>query len=643
MHYVTVENLTKSFGVNPLFDKISFHINEGDKIALVARNGVGKSTLLKILNGQETADSGTVWINKDVTVALFEQDPKFEEGKSILENIFHTENPVLKVIKEYEAAVEADDGMAIAEALGTMDELDAWTFEAKVKEILGKLNIHHLQQAVGSLSGGQRKRVALAQTLIDIGFEHQHTLLIMDEPTNHLDVEMVEWLEHYLNGEHVTLLMVTHDRYFLDAVCEEIWEMDRSDIHTYRGDYANYLEKKTARIESELSTIDKAKNTYRKELEWMRKQPKARTTKSKSRQDNFYEVQAQAKKKIEDAQVQLSMKMSRMGGKIAELKKVNKSYGDKVIMKGFEYTFSRGERIGIVGKNGVGKSTFLNILQGLEQADSGKVNIGETVVFGNFSQQGMEYKEDLRVIEYVKTFAESFPLAKGGSISASQFLELFLFSGDKQYTYLSSLSGGEKKRLQLLVILFSNPNFLILDEPTNDLDLPTLGVLENFLSEFQGCLLIVSHDRYFMDRLVDHLFVFEGGGEIRDFPGNYTLYREWLKANEKKGDKWNDLENKKSKGETTKELVEEKPLGNTGAMAASATVIVLKKAGFKEKREFELLEKEMKEMEREKTKLENALATLPFNEIAKASVRIGELTNALDDKEMRWLELSEMM
>lgn len=643
MHYVTVENLTKSFGVNPLFDKISFHINEGDKIALVARNGVGKSTLLKILNGQETADSGTVWINKDVTVALFEQDPKFEEGKSILENIFHTENPVLKVIKEYEAAVEADDGMAIAEALGTMDELDAWTFEAKVKEILGKLNIHHLQQAVGSLSGGQRKRVALAQTLIDIGFEHQHTLLIMDEPTNHLDVEMVEWLEHYLNGEHVTLLMVTHDRYFLDAVCEEIWEMDRSDIHTYRGDYANYLEKKTARIESELSTIDKAKNTYRKELEWMRKQPKARTTKSKSRQDNFYEVQAQAKKKIEDAQVQLSMKMSRMGGKIAELKKVNKSYGDKVIMKGFEYTFSRGERIGIVGKNGVGKSTFLNILQGLEQADSGKVNIGETVVFGNFSQQGMEYKEDLRVIEYVKTFAESFPLAKGGSISASQFLELFLFSGDKQYTYLSSLSGGEKKRLQLLVILFSNPNFLILDEPTNDLDLPTLGVLENFLSEFQGCLLIVSHDRYFMDRLVDHLFVFEGGGEIRDFPGNYTLYREWLKANEKKGDKWNDLENKKSKGETTKELVEEKPLGNTGAMAASATVIVLKKAGFKEKREFELLEKEMKEMEREKTKLENALATLPFNEIAKASVRIGELTNALGDKEMRWLELSEMM
>ncbi len=641
MHYVTVENLTKSFGVNPLFDHISFHINEGDKIALVARNGTGKSTLLKILSGQETGDEGTVWINKDVTVALFEQDPKFVENKTILENIFHTENPVLKVIKEYEAAVEADDGMAIADALGVMDELNAWSFEAKVKEILSKLNIHNLQQIVASLSGGQRKRVALAQTLIDIGFEHQHTLLIMDEPTNHLDVEMVEWLEHYLNGEHVTLLMVTHDRYFLDAVCEEIWEMDRSEIHSYKGDYANYLEKKTARIESELSTIDKAKNTYRKELEWMRKQPKARTTKSKSRQDNFYEVEAQAKKKIEDAQLQLNVKMSRLGGKIAELKKVNKSYGSKLIMKGFDYTFSKGERIGIVGKNGVGKSTFLNILQGLEQPDSGKVNIGETIIFGNFSQQGLEFKEDMRVIEYVKTFAESFPLAKGGSISASQFLELFLFSGDKQYTYLSSLSGGEKKRLQLLVILFSNPNFLILDEPTNDLDLPTLGVLENFLSEFQGCLLIVSHDRYFMDRLVDHLFVFEGDGEIRDFPGNYTLYRDWLKVNEKKGDKWGALEINKSKGEATEAVVSKQNNGSSTSKPTENTT--QKRAGFKEKREFEMLEKEIKELEKEKNKLEESLSSLPFGEIEKASLRIGEVSTRLADKEMRWLQLSEMM
>jgi ATP-binding cassette subfamily F protein uup len=650
MHYVTVENLTKAYGIVPLFDNISFHINEGDKIALVARNGVGKSTLLRILAGKETADSGKVWINKDVTVALFEQDPQFDESKTILENIFHTDNPVITAIRDYEAAVDAaeesaaegreDNGQGISDALARMDDLNAWSFESKVKEIMDKLNIHHLQQPVAKLSGGQRKRVALAQTLIDIGFEHQHTLLIMDEPTNHLDVEMIEWLEHYLNGENITLLLVTHDRYFLDAVSEEIWEMERSDLYRYTGDYANYLEKKTARIESELSTIDKAKNTYRKELEWMRKQPKARTTKSKSRQDNFYEVEAQAKKKIEDAQLQLEVKMTRLGGKIAELKKVNKSYGDKVIMKGFDYTFSRGERIGVIGKNGVGKSTFLNILQGLEQPDSGKINIGDTIVFGNFSQQGLEYKEDMRVIEYVKTFAETFPLAKGGSMSASQFLELFLFPGDKQYTYLSSLSGGEKKRLQLLVVLFMNPNFLILDEPTNDLDLPTLGVLENFLSEFQGCVVIVSHDRYFMDRLVDHLFVFEGDGEIRDFPGNYTLYREWLKANEKKGGaKWEQLESSKSKGLSTEDAA-----GGEGQKSkVKAQNEEKRKPTYNEKREFETLEKDIASLEAEKKKLEQTLATLPFEEIQKASVRIGEISTLLSDKEMRWLELSELM
>ncbi len=671
MHYVTVENLTKSYGVSPLFDNISFHINEGDKIALVARNGVGKSTLLKILAGEETPDKGTVWINKDVTVALFEQDPEFDENKTILENIFHTENPVITAIKDYEAAVEEandhsqlsidhgeenngplaiDYGQRISDALSRMDDLNAWSFESKVKEIMDKLNIHHLKQNVASLSGGQRKRVALAQTLIDIGFEHQHTLLIMDEPTNHLDVEMIEWLEHYLNGENITLLLVTHDRYFLDAVSEEIWEMERSELYSYTGDYANYLEKKAARIESELSTIDKAKNTYRKELEWMRKQPKARTTKSKSRQDNFYEVEAQAKKKIEDAQLQLEVKMTRLGGKIAELKKVYKSYGDKVIMKGFEYTFSRGERIGVVGKNGVGKSTFLNILQGLEQPDSGKINIGDTIVFGNFSQQGLEFKEDMRVIEYVKTFAETFPLAKGGSLSASQFLELFLFPGDKQYTYLSSLSGGEKKRLQLLVILFTNPNFLILDEPTNDLDLPTLGVLENFLSEFQGCLLIVSHDRYFMDRLVDHLFVFEGDGEIRDFPGNYTLYREWLKANEKKGkDKWGELESKKSNGATTEGVMTVDRGRMTGkpislpVNSQQTSVILKRKATYNEKKEFESVEEEMKQLEQEKKLLEEKIGNLPFEEIQKASVRIGEIAALIADKEMRWLELSEIV
>jgi ATP-binding cassette subfamily F protein uup len=428
MHYVSAEGLTKSYGINPLFRNISFHINEGDKIALIARNGVGKSTLLRILNGEETVDEGKIFIHKDVTVALFEQDPKFDETKTVLENIFHTNHPVLNVIREYELASESEDGEALTELFGKMDDLNAWEFEVKVKQILTKLNVHHLEQPVSDLSGGQRKRVALAKTLIDIGFDHKHTLLMMDEPTNHLDVEMIEWLENYLNQENVTLLLVTHDRYFLDAVSEEIWELERENMYVYRGDYENYVEKKAARIESELASIDKAKNEYRKELEWMRKQPKARTTKSKSRQDNFYEVEARAKQKIEDAQVQLQVKMSRLGGKVVEMKKVYKSYGDMPVLKAFDYTFTKGERVGIIGKNGVGKSTFMNMIQGLEPVSSGKINIGDTVVFGNFSQQGLVIKENMRVIEFVKTIAENFPLANGGSLSAAQFLELFLFS-----------------------------------------------------------------------------------------------------------------------------------------------------------------------------------------------------------------------
>lgn len=638
MHYVSVEGLTKSYGINPLFRNISFHINEGDKIALIARNGVGKSTLLRILAGQETADSGKHWINKDVTVALFEQDPQFEEDKTVLENIFHIQHPIITAIRKYEDAMEREDGMLIAEAIGEMEDLNAWDFESKVKQILDKLNVHHLKNPVSELSGGQRKRVALAKTLIDIGFEHQHTLLMMDEPTNHLDVEMIEWLEQYLNQENVTLLLVTHDRYFLDAVCGEIWELERENMYVYTGDYENYVEKKAARIESELASIDKAKNTFRKELEWMRKQPKARTTKSKSRQDNFYEVEARAKTKIEDAQLQLEVKMSRLGGKIVEMKKVYKSYGDKPILKGFDYNFSKGERIGIIGKNGVGKSTFMNVLQQIEPADSGKIVVGDTIIFGNFSQQGLVIKEDMRVIEYVKTFAENFPLAKGGSLSAAQFLELFLFAPDKQYTYLSALSGGERKRLQLLTILFTNPNFLILDEPTNDLDLPTLAVLENFLSDFQGCVMIVSHDRYFMDRLVDHLFVFEGEGDVRDFPGNYTQYRLWLKENEKKENKWAVLESNKSKGQTTQEAV----VSNAAAVVVEAPK---KKASFKEKREFEILEKEMPALETEKISITEKMSTgnLGFEELQKLSDRMIAITHALEEKELRWLELSEMV
>ncbi len=626
MHYVTVEGLTKSYGINPLFRNITFHINEGEKIALIARNGVGKSTLLRIIAGQEVQESGKIHISKGVTVALFEQDPKFDEEKTVLENIFTSNHPVMSVMRKYEAALEVDDAEAITECISQIEELGAWDYEAKVHQILSKLNIHHLQNKVSNLSGGQRKRAALAKTLIDIGFEHQHTLLMMDEPTNHLDVNMIEWLEHYLSQESITLLLVTHDRYFLDAVCTEIWELERENIYTYVGDYENYMEKKAARIESELATIDKAKNQYRKELEWMRKQPKARSTKSRSRQDNFYEVEAKAKQKIEDTQLQLQVKMSRIGGKVLEVKKVYKSYGDLQILKGFDYTFSKGERIGVIGKNGVGKSTFLNILQGLEKPDSGKVNVGDTIIFGNFSQQGLIIKENVRVIEYVRSFAENFPLANGGSLSAAQFLELFLFTPEKQYTYLNSLSGGEKKRLQLLTILFTNPNFLILDEPTNDLDLPTLAVLENFLNDYQGCVLIVSHDRYFMDRLVDHLFVFDGNGEVRDFPGNYTQYRIEEREKEKRGSSLNLPPEPVMPVEVVKQMEKS-----------------VKKLSFKEKQEFEKIEKEIASLEAEKVTIAELMSSgdLSFEVIKKHSDRLIAIDNELGMKEFRWLELSE--
>lgn len=623
MHFLSAEKLSKSYGITPLFSNITFHIQQGDKVALIARNGSGKSTLLKILSGKEVADEGKIWVHKDCSVALFEQEPNLDDNDSIINNILHNNHPSVKALTQYEIAVEENNSEALQNAIVLMDEQQAWTFESRVKQILGKLNIHQLQQKVGTLSGGQKKRVSLARTLVDIGFEQKNTLLIMDEPTNHLDVEMIEWLEDFLLQENVTLLMVTHDRYFLDAVCTEIWELDRENLFVYKGDYDNYLEKKAARIENEQANINKAKSEFRKELEWMRKQPKARTTKSKSRQDNFYDIKDKASKKIEDNQVQLQIKMNRIGGKVIELKKIYKSYGNKEILKGFDYTFNKGERLGIVGKNGVGKSTFLNIIQQLETPDSGKINIGETIIFGNFSQQGLVFKDNVRVIEYVKSFAENFPLAKGGSISAAQFLELFLFTPDKQYTYLNSLSGGEKKRLQLLTILFKNPNFLILDEPTNDLDLPTLQVLENFLIEYPGCVIIVSHDRYFMDKLVDHLLVFEGNGVVKDYPGNYSQYRAQQLLDEQK------IKQQKIQ-ETTSIAVIEKPKV---------------KVSFKDKHEFEQLEKEIPKLEREKKEIELKLSNenLNFDEINKLSLRIGEIANLLEEKEMRWLELSELL
>jgi len=636
MHYVSVEGLTKSYGITPLFKGISFNINEGDRIALIARNGVGKSTLLRILSGKEQPDAGTCKIHKDVHLVMFEQEPQFIETATVTQNLFNQDHPTMKAISNYEMAMESEDEDLITNAIMEMEENNAWDFESKVKTILTQLNIHHLEQPVSKLSGGQRKRVSLAKTLIQIGFEPKHVLLLMDEPTNHLDLNMIEWLENYLEQEKVTLLLVSHDRYFLEAVTDEIWELEREKLYSYKGDYENYLEKKAARIESELASIDKAKNTFRKELEWMRKQPKARTTKSKSRQDNFYEVEAKAKQKIDDTNLQLDMKMTRLGGKIIEAKKVYKSYGDLVVLKGFDYTFSKGERIGIVGKNGVGKSTFLQILQGITQPDSGKINVGETIVFGHFSQEGLVYKKDMRVIEYLKTFAEQFPLASGGSLSAAQFLELFLFTPDKQYTYLSALSGGEKKRLQLLTILFKNPNFLILDEPTNDLDLPTLAVLEQFLLDYAGCVLLVSHDRYFMDKLVDHLFIFEGEGVIRDYPGNYTQFRILEKSKQSYASVSSDISSAKEHSVASVEKKNE-------SLPVSIEKKEVAKMTYKEKLELETLNKEMPLLEGKKANYTAQLnnSNLNYEEIISISEKLSQVNAALDLAEVRWLELSE--
>ena len=635
MHYASVENISKSFGIRTLFKNISFNVEEGDKIAFVARNGFGKSTLLKILTKLDTPDTGTVWVHKEVKVVMLQQETVFDEAKSIWDNILRLDNPIIKVVKEYEIFLEEEkqDDDHLTELIGKLDEYNAWNFESDLKQILGKLNLHHLNEPVRNLSGGQRKRVALAQALVEADLHEGKCLLILDEPTNHLDVSMIEWLEDYLSAKKITLLLVTHDRYFLDAVCNEILEIDEEKVYVYRGDYDYFLEQKSLRHEVQASELQKDKNIFRKELEWMRKQPKARTTKSKSRQDAFEDIKDRVSLRKEDAEVSLQVKMTRLGGKVLEMKKINKSYGDKVLIKGFDYSFKKGERIGIVGKNGVGKSTFLKIALHQEKPDSGKINHGDTVVFGNFNQEGLQYKEDKRAIDYVKDFAEFFPLADGTKLSASLFMEKFGFNAEQQYTPLSKLSGGEKRRLHLLSVLFLNPNFLILDEPTNDLDLQTLRTLEEFLMDFPGCILIVSHDRYFMDRLVDHLFAFEGDGVIRDFPGNYSQYREAL-----------------AKGLLTDERqiikeVEEKTDNRqlTTDNKQQPTDKDKRQLSFKEKREFESLEKELPQLQTEKTTLEEQMNSgkMNFEELQKSAARIAEIAVQLDEKEMRWLELSE--
>lgn len=625
MNYLSVENISKSFGIRTLFSNVSFHINEGDQIALVAKNGSGKSTLLKILSGLESADSGSVTLNKDIKVVMFEQSELFNDDLTAEDYIFSHSNPVLDIVHQYDTMVQNDPSNP--ELLGLiekMDQWDGWKVEPVIQEIINKLKIDFLDQKIKNLSGGQQKRISLAKFLIDISFEKGTLLLILDEPTNHLDIEMVEWLEFFLNKENKTLILVTHDRYFLDAICTRILEMEDRTIYSHNGDYETYVTNKSLRIENQIAQTDKAKNLYRKELEWMRRQPQARTSKSKSRIESFYKTEELAKKSISDAQVQLDMQMTRLGKKIIEMEHVSKHFGNKIILDDFSHTFARGSKIGIIGKNGVGKTTFLKILERKEEFDSGTIEWGETLQIGHFKQEGLAYKEDQRVIDFVKEIADYFPLSNGKQISAGQFLEMFLFTPESQYTYISKLSGGEKKRLQLLSILFSNPNFLILDEPTNDLDLPTLTVLENFLNEYQGCVLIVSHDRYFMDKVVDELMIFEGNGKISWFIGNYTDY--YLKSKEK--------ENEIIKDVSKKEIKNSNPTNGNKSP----------KLSFKEKRELEMLEKEIPQLEEEKNKLTEQLSSssLSFDEIQEISNKLENLIQSLDYKESRWLELSDL-
>ena len=623
MNYISVENLTKTYGIVTLFEDISFNINEGDKIAIVAKNGSGKTTLLNILMGKDFADSGTVIINKDIQVVLFDQEIHFESGQTITEFIMSLDSPPMQALRNYQKSLTSDDSEFMEQAFIEMENQKAWGLENEMKQILSQLKITDLNAKMDNLSGGQIKRVALAKLLIETRVEHKHTLLIMDEPTNHLDVDMVEWLEQYLSRAMVTLLLVTHDRYFLDSVCDIIWEIEDKKLYVHHGAYAQYLENKSIREENLNATIDKANNLYRKELEWMRRQPKARTTKSKSRIEAFYETEKTAKMDTKKQELELDFGMKRLGKKILELRNINKKFGDKIILDNFNYQFQRGEKVGIIGKNGVGKSTLLNIIQGLETYDSGEIEVGETIKFGYFSQKGLTYKEDQRVIDFMKDIAEYYPLANGKSISASQFLKMFLFNEQTQYTTISNLSGGERRRLYLISVLFQNPNFLIFDEPTNDLDLPTLTVLESFLAQFQGCLIIVSHDRYFMDKIVDHLLVFEGEGKIKDFIGSFTEYRD------------QQAQNKNTKKNEPAKPTEEKQTKNTNSK---------RKLSFKEQKELENIEKEMPVLkEKQDEILEKLNNETDYNIISELSQKLEETTSQLEAHEMRWLELQEIL
>lgn len=627
MIYLRAENLMKRFGERILFEKIDLSIAKGERIALIAKNGTGKTSLIKILTGLDEPDAGSVIIDKNIKWAYLEQEPEFDPHLSVWDAVFYSDNQLLQIVARYELSLEKmeedpENPLVQAEMQRCMEEMDqanAWDIENRVHTILTQLNLqHHLLQKTSSLSGGQKKRLALAKALI-----HNPDLLIMDEPTNHLDIQMIEWLEAYLKVMDTTLLLVTHDRYFLDNVCNEIIELDLGKLFTYRGNYAYFLEKKEIRESNQAREADEARKLAKKELEWMRRQPKARTTKSKSRISAYYETKEKASFKKDDKQVEIQMQMQRLGNKILEVHQLQKSYGELPIVKDFSYLFTPGERIGIIGKNGVGKSTFLNLLQGIESQDSGKVIKGETVRFGYYGQRGLELKEDKRVIEVITDIAEYLEVGKGQKISAIALLTMFLFDPKKQHAWVSTLSGGEKRRLYLLTIIMQKPNFLILDEPTNDLDIQTLNVLEEFLESFEGCLLVVTHDRYFMDTLVDKLFVFEGNGYVRDFNGNYQDYL-------------NELEFAKSKKEPAKkEAPSPEPI--------KAPAPAAKKLSYKEQREFEQLDKDIAALHQEIVALEEKLNAGSNNheELLAWSKAIEEKKNEIDQKELRWLELSE--
>ncbi|MCE9538786.1 MAG: ABC-F family ATP-binding cassette domain-containing protein [Bacteroidetes bacterium] len=642
MNYLSVESVSKSYGSKVLFDKISFGLNQGQRMALIAKNGAGKSTLLKIITGKEISDGGSVTFRKDITVTYLDQNPLFDANSTVIEAIYNTDNPMLNAVRNYETALtefEKEYNDKTSEQLelcsAQMDKLEAWDFEAKVHEILQRLKIAFLDKQISTLSGGQKKRVALAKVLID-----EPHLLILDEPTNHLDVEMIEWLENYLVSRDLTLLLVTHDRYFLDSVCTEIVEIDAGKLFHYRGNFQYFVEKKAEREMMENSEIDKAKNLYKRELEWVRKMPRARGTKAKYRVDSFYEVKDKAFSKQTEEKLVLGVQMSRIGGKILEFNKIKKAFNETKIINDFSYIFKKGEKIGVIGKNGVGKSTFLNMVMGLETPDSGGISTGETIVFGYYSQEGLKLNEDKRVIDVVKDIAEFIPLADGSKLSASGLLTKFLFPPDVQYGFVSKLSGGERRRLYLMTILITNPNFLILDEPTNDLDIVTLSVLEDFLTSFQGCLLVVTHDRYFMDKMVDHLFVFEGEGVVRDFPGNYTEYREKKEQEEKKIGK--DAKASQQQAAAKSVSIDAAPVSYS-ADTTSKTTTQKKKLSFKEKFEFEELEKEIAKLEAQKAKITEDLNTSTDNhdDIVKWTGQIGNIIAQLDEKSLRWLELSE--